>query len=371
MKVVFRTDASLDIGIGHVMRCLTLADALRVKDATCRFVCRAHPGALIDLIRQRGFKVHVLPTQQFSTKSGSREKSVAEKGLAHANWLGADWTTDAAQTKVGVGKTAVDWLVVDHYGIDARWEQQLRSVCHRLMVIDDLADRPHDCDLLLDQNLDRVATDYTDLMLASCTVLAGPKYALLRPEFAALRDYSFARRVTPKLKHLLITMGGIDKGNATGKVLDALRGCPLPTDCRITVVMGPCAPCLTQVRDIVTQMPWVIEVMVNVQDMAKLMADSDLAIGAAGTSAWERCCLGLPTLTMVLAPNQRKSAAALNKIGAVLLLENRDHFAVELHEKITLLLDSKRLEVMQQACSSVTDGGSVTHLVTMLTNTNG
>lgn len=356
------------------MRCLTLAEALRVKGANCRFVCREHHGEMTELIRQREFEVHVLPAQKFSTKSGLQEEGVVEKELTHAAWLGADWATDAEQTINGIGESTVDWLIIDHYAIDIRWEQQLRSACRKLMVIDDLADRKHDCDLLLDQNLGRDATDYVDLITENCTVLVGPKYALLRPEFAELRDNSITRRATPQLKRLLITMGGVDNDNATGKVLEALQGSALPTDCRITVVMGLHAPCLAQVRDMAAKLPWEAEVLMNVQDMGKLMADSDLAIGAAGTSAWERCCLGLPTLTMVLAANQQNGATALKDIGAVLLLENQeqgqDQLATELHEKISLLLDTKRLQAIQQVCASVTNGNSVSQIATILTNAN-
>lgn len=313
LTVVFRTDASLDIGTGHVMRCLTLADALREHGANCRFVCRAQPGDLIDLIRQRGYDVYVLPfIEELATSDSARDESPP----AHASWLGTDWITDAKLTLSALSGTRIDWLIVDHYALDARWEQTLRSACCHLMVIDDLADRPHECELLLDQNLGRTSANYADLVSIGCTILAGPKYALLRPEFAALRQESLGRRATPQLKHLLITMGGVDRGNATGQVLDALKDCPLPVDCRITVVMGPHAPWLTQVREQAAQLPWSIKVLVNVSDMAKLMTDSDLAIGAAGSTSWERCCLGLPSILVVLAENQLPIAKALDAAGA-------------------------------------------------------
>lgn len=318
-RIVFRVDASMAIGIGHVMRCMTLAEALRDRGADCRFVCRAHAGNLVDLIRQRGFETHALPVQRSDCSSRSADERLGGKETPHAAWLGTDWATDAAQTKVSLGETAVDWLIVDHYALDARWEKQLRSVCHRLMAIDDLADREHDCDLLLDQNLGRATADYAGLVPLGCTVLAGPKYALLRPEFAGLRDYSLARRATPKLRHLLITMGGVDQANATGKVLDALRACPLPADCRLTVVMGPHAPWLNQIRAKALHMPWMTEVLENVQDMAQLMADSDLAIGAAGSTTWERCCLGLPGVVFVLAENQIENSKALQEAKAAIV----------------------------------------------------
>lgn len=339
MRVVFRTDASLDIGTGHLMRCLTLADALRERGAGCRFICRAHPGNLLDLIRQRGYEAHALSLGEVPVAVGPAPSDLLP---AHAAWLGADMATDAQQTLAAIGAAPVDWLIIDHYGIDARWESSLRTACRRLMVIDDLADRRHDADLLLDQNLGRNPADYAALVPQGCTVLVGPKHALLRPEFAALRPYSLARRANPQLKHLLITLGGVDKDNVTSEVLDALRVCPLPRDCRITVVMGAQALWLEQVRDRAEAMPWPTAVRVNIADMASLMADSDLAIGAAGSTSWERCCMGLPSFLIVLACNQQLIAEALNFAGAA-----------KTTSKLTLAADVEEVLGEDAYCSSI------------------
>ncbi len=357
MRIAFRTDASLQIGTGHVMRCLTLADALKTAGAQCHFICREHPGNLIAHIRQRGFTVSVLPA---ATKAFITDELAAKAQSNYAAWLGADWATDAEQTKVGVGATAVDWLIVDHYALDARWEQTLRSLCPKLMVIDDLADRPHRCNLLLDQNLGRQSQDYAGLAPTHCQVLTGPHYALLRPEFAALRTYSLQRRqAQPALRQLLITMGGVDQSNATGQVLQALKTCALPADCRITVIMGLTAPWLQNVRELAAQMPWPTEVVVNVNDMARRMADSDLAIGAAGSTSWERCCLGLPTLMVVLAENQQPSAQAIEAAHAASLIGAVSDIATQLPLAVAELIESERHSHMSLAASAVTDGRGV------------
>ena len=319
MKIAFRTDASLQIGSGHVMRCLTLADSLIAIGASCRFICREHSGHLLELIRQRGHEAIGLPA---TISSGSTAAVMAdETKLAHAAWLGTDWRNDAAETLNALQGELTDWLVVDHYALDARWEHVLRPACRKLMVIDDLADRDHDCDLLLDQNLGRQRQDYASLVPSQCRVLTGPQYALLRPEFATLREYSLKRRANSQVKQLLITMGGVDLANVTGQVLEALKSCPLPADCQITVVMGVTAPWLAQVRELAELMLWPTEVLVNISDMAQRMADSDLAIGAAGSTAWERCCLGLPTLMVVLAENQVEGAKALAQHNAALSVD--------------------------------------------------
>lgn len=377
MRFVFRVDASLDIGTGHVMRCLTLAAELRDRGSSCQFICREHPGHLLDLIRQRGFDAHALESRSSAGQPGEglsaschSEKEQEERDARYAAWLGADWEADAVQTKASIGKAPVDWLIIDHYAVDVRWERVLRTACDHIMVVDDLADREHDCDLLLDQNLGRVPSDYAGLVPAGCIVLAGPRYALLRPEFAALRRYSLDRRAAPRLKHLLITMGGVDTHNATGKALDALRGSSLPKECRITVVMGAHAPWLVQVRDQAAQMPWKTDVLVNVREMARLMADSDLAIGAAGSTSWEMCCLGVPMLLVVGAENQRKSAVALKERGAAVLLGAPDRISLHLSGEIALASDERQLIQMQEACSTVTDGGGSSYVSTLVMATS-
>lgn len=321
MRVVFRADASLRIGTGHVMRCLTLADALRERAGVwSHFICRAHPGHLADTIRMRGHRVTLLPPS-----SGSQ--LIAESACprpAHAAWLGVGWEVDSDQTLAALkDEPTADWLVVDHYALDSNWERRVRGLCRGLMVIDDLADRLHDCDLLVDQNLGRQAVHYTGLLPMSCVTLIGPEYALLRSQFARLRSESLLRRRSPKLRRMLISLGGVDNDNVTGEILRTLRKGDLPERCQLTVVLGPHAPWLDSLRQRAATLPWHTEVLVNVRDMARLMADSDLSIGAAGGTAWERCCLGLPTIMVVLADNQRAPAAALGD-RVVLLGSLRD-----------------------------------------------
>lgn len=313
MHIAFRTDASLQIGTGHVMRCLTLADALRERGAQSTFICRPHAGHLLDLIHQRGHTAKAL--------APADDAFTAPADPCHAKWLGTDWARDAAQTQHALGDQVVDWLVVDHYALDRRWEQNMRPHAQRIMAIDDLADRPHDCDLLLDQNLGRQAKDYGGLVSRHTQTLIGPAYALLRPEFAQWREHSLQRRAQPQLKNLLITMGGVDQTNATGQVLDALTHCELPADLRITVVMGPTAPWLALVQAQATAMPRPTQVLAGVGNMAQLMAESDLCIGAAGSTSWERCCLGLPAIQLVLADNQNEINAALELAGSVLTVQ--------------------------------------------------
>jgi UDP-2,4-diacetamido-2,4,6-trideoxy-beta-L-altropyranose hydrolase len=292
---------------------------------------------------------------------GASQKVV--NGPAHSGWLGVSQEEDARATVIALAGKKYDWLVVDHYALDSRWESALRSRYEKLLVIDDLADRQHACDLLLDQNLGRTAADYANLVPEHCAVLAGPRLALLRPEFWALREYSLRRRESPALKHLLITMGGVDQPNASGQVLEALKTCPLPADCKITVVMGDKAPWLAQVYETAATMPWPTEVRVNISDMAQVMADSDLAIGAAGTTSWERCSLGLPVLLVVLAENQWPGARALLAAGAASLIGDASAILEQLAPTLIPLLRGEALANMSRFASNISDGQGCARVV--------
>jgi UDP-2,4-diacetamido-2,4,6-trideoxy-beta-L-altropyranose hydrolase len=371
MRIVFRTDASLLMGSGHVMRCLTLADALRAQGAQCHFISRAHPGHLLEAIHQRGYRANslVAPVQraQPAIKTIATEDPDLQQEPAHAAWLDGTWQTDAQETAAVLADLQPDWLVVDHYALDQRWEEALAPLYRKLLVIDDLADRPHRCELLLDQNLGRQPEQYVPWVPEHCQVLTGPQYALLRPEFAALRPYSLQRRqARPALRRLLITMGGVDQPNATGQVLQALKTCALPADCRITVVMGLTAPWLQNIRELAAQLPWPTEVVVNVGDMAQRMADSDLAIGAAGSTSWERCCVGLPTLLVVLADNQWPGAKALQKAQAAHLIGALSDVATQLPLAARVLIDSNCQMRMGLAAGVVTDGQGVDRVLKVI-----
>lgn len=359
MRVAFRTDASLQIGTGHVMRCLTLAKALAAGGAECEFMCREHPGNLLEFIRGQGFPAHPLPLLTKTARNGSAPET------AHGHWLGASQSQDAAACRPILAERVPDWLITDHYALDSSWERALAPHYRKLLVIDDLADRTHACDALLDQTLGRATEDYTSLVPGGCQLLCGSSYALLRPEFAALRSYSLQRRAQPVLRELLITMGGVDKDNATGQILKALYYCPLPRDCQITVVMGATAPWLDEVHKQAREMPWPTRVLVGVSNMAQLMADSDLAIGAAGATSWERCCLGVPTIMLVLADNQRGIAEALTQAGAAYLL---DSLTLDDQRLIgTKHLDPLSLCKMSVAAAAVTDGLGVVQVAEILT----
>ena len=199
MKVVIRTDASIQIGTGHVMRCLTLAEGLKYKNVRVEFICREHKGNMISYIKSRGFEVHIIPLLKKDTGIPSLSKAKV-KILDHADWLGSTQEQDAHICHQILGKLIPDWLIVDHYSLDQVWEMKLQGSFQKLMVIDDLADRSHACDLILDQTYNRKLDDYKSLVTSKCQVLVGSKYALLRPEFSEWREFSLRRREKPNFK---------------------------------------------------------------------------------------------------------------------------------------------------------------------------
>ncbi|NLY74249.1 MAG: UDP-2,4-diacetamido-2,4,6-trideoxy-beta-L-altropyranose hydrolase [Firmicutes bacterium] len=315
--VLFRTDSSVVIGSGHVMRCLTLADELRESCGEIGFICRELPGNLIEYIERRGFRVFRLP-------------------LRRAN---VPWQADAEGTGEIILRNRLnpDWLVVDHYALDKQWESAMRPLAQRIMVIDDLVDRGHDCDLLLDQNYYRQQeTRYAGLVPGTARQLLGPKYALLRREFkAARRDL---RRRDGFIRRILIFYGGSDPTNETAKALKAVKRLNRP-GIAVDVVVGVINPNRERIREICSGMINT-NFYCQVENMAELMAEADLALGAGGAATWERCYLGLPSLVTIVAENQRETVEALAEDGVVCNLGwHRDVIVDQLVESIKALLE--------------------------------
>jgi len=335
MKAAFRVDASFQLGSGHVMRCLALARALREEGASCRFVCRELPGHLGARIAAEGFELALLPAD-------GEAAAMDERGDAEA-------TIEAL-------RGSVDVLIVDHYALDARWEQALQPHAGKLVAIDDLADRPHVVQMLIDQNVGRRAEHYAGLVPADCRVLAGPRYAMLREEFRRQREFSLAHRRDASMRKIVISMGGGDPADATLHALEGLGRAELPDDCLVVVVLGAQATSGARVRAQARRSPWPSAFLHDVKDLASPLAACDLAIGAAGVSALERCCLGLPSLLVVLADNQRAGAQALAERGAAIVLGGPDEIADAIPGVIQDVLAKDTWRAMSSAASNVCDG---------------
>lgn len=339
LKVLFRTDASIEIGSGHLMRCLTLADQLRNEGAEVAFVCRDLPGGMFDLLHARGYRFARLPM------------AAADKVPQPSDAV----ETIKAARQLFPGGT--DWLVVDHYRLDAEWERLLRPHTKRLMVIDDLANRFHDCDLLLDQNYYRdMERRYRGLVPEQCISLLGPKYVLLRPEFAQARQKLGVR--DGNVRRILVFFGGSDPTNQTQKAVEALRLLGR-WDIEVDVVVGSANPHCDAVQTMCGELPNVAFHR-QVSNMAELISNADLGIGAGGAAMWERCYLGLPTLTVVFAANQERTTEDVAEIGAIEYLGWSDRFMPDDYLKAIsrMLGDSQRVRQIGNAALKVLQPGA-------------
>jgi UDP-2,4-diacetamido-2,4,6-trideoxy-beta-L-altropyranose hydrolase len=342
LKIAFRVDASCRIGTGHVARCVTLATALRSQGAEVVFICRNHPGQLAALIEAAGFRISQLPTPPRSTSEADD----------YAAWLGTTEQADADQTISALFGAIVDWMVVDHYALGERWERAIRPRAKNILVIDDLANRAHACDMLLDQNYGADAYGrYAGLLPPACRSMLGPRYAMLNSAF--LRQTPRVRR---RVERVLVYFGGMDGGNATGLALEALS-VPGLTELFVNVVIGAQNPHREAISALAASRGNTI-VHNSLPHLADLMAQADLAIGAAGTTTWERLCLGLPSIVFVLAANQQPGAEALAADGIIDYVGPLDTVTADmLRVRIRRLLDGPdEIERLSRAGPLVVDG---------------
>ncbi|NMZ44365.1 UDP-2,4-diacetamido-2,4,6-trideoxy-beta-L-altropyranose hydrolase [Pseudomonas oryzihabitans] len=294
MRILIRCDASTSLGSGHVMRCLTLADVLAAAGCQVHFACRSGPGDLQALIAARGHEVHALLVPD--------PRRDMEAALPWQDDIEALWSVLPAQLDFA-------WCVVDHYGLGHEWETAVRLRARRVLAIDDLDTRRHAVDLLLDQNL--TAQRRTITLPDTARLLAGPRFALLRPAFARPRAECWG-----PIRRVLVSFGGVDAAGETLKVLTALADF---AEFQVDVVAGPANPHWVELVERCQGHPaW--RLWQHVEDFAGLLREADLAIGAGGGTAWERACLGVPSLCVSLAPNQRANAEALAAGGAHLYL---------------------------------------------------
>lgn len=320
MNIVIRTDASIEIGTGHVMRCLTLAKQLKRHGADVTFVCRKLEGNSISHLQSENMKVLTLPK---INQSGN-----------DLDWAKENWKLDAKETSSLLKETTpnIDLMIVDHYAFDQNWEQMLKNQANQILVIDDLADRNHDCDFLLDQNYYiNMEERYKGLVPEHCVLMLGPDYVLLREEF--IEAAKNQRERTGQVGNLLIFFGGTDPTGETIKTLNAIMELDVSFE-NIDVVVGASNPQKVQIQQLCKEIPHT-HYYCQVNNMAELMMKADLSIGAGGSTTWERCFLGLPSVVFIVAENQRELTKTL--IGKeVLLCANSD--SLDSNENLAMIL---------------------------------
>ena len=308
MRVLIRADASVTIGSGHIARCLTLANTLRHDGADVRFACRQLPGHLLQRLADQGYVAYALPARY-----GAEEDDDIEAALP--------WQADqAALGEQLAGEPPFDWLIVDHYGLDARWERAARVFAERIMAIDDLANRRHAVEVLLDQNYSAQALDqpYATWVEPECQTFLGPRFALLRDEFQCEPVV-----IKPRVERVLVNFGGFD---AAGQVYTTMRALQAFDGLHVDFVAGLHNPHWLAMSELAASRPeWRLHTLTD--DFFGLMQAADLFIGAGGGTTWERAALGLPTICISVANNQQLNAQLLADAGVHLYLG--PHVALE------------------------------------------
>ena len=293
MIIVFRVDASSDVGFGHLSRCINLAEVLRSRGNEVSFICRGDELQSFRTLEDRLFATVLLPSLATGEVCNQQQ--------------------DADQTIEALKEMSPDWLIVDHYRLDKQWEQIMRPHVIKIAVIEDLPSRRHDCDLLLDQNFsDRSNDAFRGQVPDACELLLGPRFALISEEFKRIREVK--TKPTNELKRVFVFCGGSDPQNLTQQVIDELSIAEL-SNIAIDVVIG--AQNKNFNRDASRKLKENFEIHDAGSRFAQIMRRADLAIGAGGTTTWERVCLGVPSVVVSIAENQNPACEKLGSDGLV------------------------------------------------------
>jgi len=284
-KSLFRCDGSTQIGTGHIMRCLSLAEGLKRKHWQCAFVMKDYDARLADKIEEKGFELRLIP----------KESSLKE---------------DLKLTRKYASQWKVSIILTDSYDLDREYLKTLKEDKFFVLSIDDSTQTHFYSDILLNQNIHATAREYSERIEPYTKLLLGPKYALLREDFVSSRN---AERISEKVQKVLVTMGGGDPYNQSLKVLRALEN--MKEAFSITVLLGSSFLFHEEIENFTRRASKKIKIVHNTNQVARLMKESDLAISASGCTVWELCCLGVPTILLILSENQEPIAQSLQKKG--------------------------------------------------------
>lgn len=346
-NIVFRVDAASHIGTGHLQRCLTLAKELQKLGYIIIFVMIPFDEAFVDLVRRQNIKV-LLMTYTDLDKVSNYDSS---------QWLGKSQVEDAREYLTLLGTTEVFCCIVDHYSIDVVWETIVRTKVNKIMVIDDLANRVHDCDLLLDQNYwNNYLSRYDSYVDSNCIKLLGPQYCMLRNEFRQMRnEVPTATSILPKI---LINFGGIGNYNLLVKFAKILPHFAEKYD--FTMITGRLVYTdFLYLENIIK--PSDVMIMESTENMAKLMFESNYAFGACGSTVWERFCLGLNSSLTEVAANQHELLQFLSAESLVHFLGSSTSITEDdIYNSINRLdLESPENATRKQRIMSLVDGDGV------------
>lgn len=296
MKVVFRVDSSGSIGAGHLIRCLALAQELQYRDIETFFISQNNLLPLREYLLSSGHKIFDIP------------QSIPLK---------FDWKRDSEETLEILKDLAADILIVDHYQLDKKWQESVKESINKLVVIDDKPGRKLFCDILIDQNLGRKPDHYLPFIEGDPKLLLGTKFVLIREEFRLNKERAFKRRKKFEgIKSILLTFGGSESSSSYLNIIKVLSEIKLKNIFEVKLAPGFELQQDKYSKDFLKSKKLKIRVLDNPLNIYESMVTSDLCIGYAGSSSWERCILGLPALLKVKSDNQLFIAENLEKLGA-------------------------------------------------------
>ena len=320
MVIVFRVDANEILGTGHLMRCLTLAKALKNHCREIHFICKSSKVNIFNLVKDLGFILHFINENLMSQLQDVQQ------------------TSDI----ISLLPKVPDCLVIDHYGLNYVFESKIRPYVHKVFVVDDFANTKHDCDYLLDQNIFPVDR-YKKLVPENCIQLIGTKYALLRNEFPINRAQ--VNRKSCHVNHVLINFGGGDDRGLIEKSVLAILALEL-TDIYCNVILGQANPNKKYLLELLAPYEK-ITIYEHVNNIAELMVKADLAIGSGGSSVWERCCLGLPSVVIAVSDIEDQLATVCVQQNLIRYLGRYEHVSItDINQELRYLL--KNRSVLQQ-----------------------
>ena len=332
MKIIFRTDSSSEIGAGHVMRCLTLAKILKKRGSDCKFVCRKLKGNFIKKIKKENFEVITLYNQNQKKIVRNYDRSRSK----YLKWLNTTLQNDAKQTIDALHLKKIDLLIVDHYSLDKSWEKKLRPYTSKIMVIDDLANRFHDCDFLLDQNLGSSKKRYKKLVPNKCKQFHGSKYVLINQIYAS-KKFKLKNR-SGKINQILIYFGSGNDSLKFIKIALKVFCDPELLNINLDIVFNGSSSGFLDIKQIAKKRGK-CRIHVDLPNLSKLILKADLAIGAAGSTTWERCLAGLPSILIISDTNQEIIAKFMKSVGAAFIFRPSSKLEKEFKNSVKLLIN--------------------------------
>lgn len=362
LKVIFRSDASVEQGTGHLMRCLVLADELRKRGHECIFLTQSFLPDFLVQIEERKHRLIRLRKNDTCLEMSNINNE-------YLTWLGRSIVQDALETRDIVNYEKPNIVIADHYAIDANWMKIVSNDDVKTVIIDDLANREHFCDILIDQNFGRTSTQYETRVLKKTKILAGAQYIFIGDDFKKVREIMQRERLNRRPKCLNICMGGMDKDNATHSVLETVANLDHFKNWSIDVVLRSSSPHSDMIKEYIKSKKNNIKLYLDCENMASLFGKADLAIGAGGVSLWERCCVGLPTVLLTIADNQVPAALAMNGTGAIVYSGDirYENWEYQLGNNLKLLAqNANAIHRMANNAFSVCDGNGLNKVCDMI-----